>query len=101
MPCAVEIPHVCAVIEYQKASLRSAFASPRVHPVASANPGYPPHRCFQIHWRVILSESMRYITCGMWWLSVLPGATLLLILLLFESIGQNLKTLVDPFKAQE
>lgn len=50
---------------------------------------------------VILSESMRYITCGMWWLSVLPGATLLLILLLFESIGQNLKTLVDPFKAQE
>ena len=50
---------------------------------------------------VILSESMRYITSGMWWLSVFPGLTLLFILILFESIGQNIKTLIDPFKAQE
>ncbi len=57
VPCAIEIPHVCAVIEYQKASLRSAFASPRVHPAVSANPGYPPHRCFQIHWRVLRTDS--------------------------------------------
>ena len=57
VPCAVEIPHICAVSEYQKASSGSASASPRVHPVASANPVYPPHRCFQIHWRVLRTGS--------------------------------------------
>ena len=57
VPCAVKIPHVCAVSEYQKASLKSASASPRVHPIASANPGYPPHRCFRIHWRVLRTGS--------------------------------------------
>lgn len=59
VPCAIEIPRVCAVIEYQKASSGSASASPRVHPVASANPGYPPHRCFRIHWRVLRNRCVR------------------------------------------
>ena len=57
VPCAVEISHICAVSEYQKASSGSASASPRVHPVASANPGYPPHRCFRIHWLVLRTGS--------------------------------------------
>lgn len=49
---------------------------------------------------VILSESMRYITQGNWWLSVLPGALLLGIVLLFDTIGSNLRKLIDPKSAQ-
>ena len=50
---------------------------------------------------VILSESMRYLTSGFWWLTVLPGAALLLIVLLFDAIGDNLRTIIDPYSAQE
>ena len=50
---------------------------------------------------VILSESMRYLTTGMWWLAVLPGVCLLIIVVLFEAIGNNLRLLIDPFSAQE
>ena len=50
---------------------------------------------------VILSESMRYITLGMWWLAVFPGALLLLVVLLFDGIGNNLKKLLDPKTGQE
>ena len=50
---------------------------------------------------VILSESMRYLTTGMWWLAVLPGICLLIIVVLFEAIGNNLRLLIDPFSAQE
>ncbi|WP_369281836.1 ABC transporter permease [Oscillibacter sp. GMB15532] len=50
---------------------------------------------------VILSESMRYLTSGFWWLTVLPGAALLVIVLLFDAIGDNLRTIIDPYSAQE
>ncbi len=50
---------------------------------------------------VILSESMRYLTSGVWWLTVLPGAALLAIVLLFDAIGDNLRTIIDPYSAQE
>ncbi len=50
---------------------------------------------------VILSESMRYITLGMWWLAVFPGALLLSVVLLFDGIGNNLKKLLDPTTGQE
>ena len=50
---------------------------------------------------VILSESMKYLTTGMWWLAVLPGICLLIIVMLFEAIGSNLRLLIDPFSAQE
>lgn len=50
---------------------------------------------------VILSESMRYITLGMWWLAVFPGAFLLLIVLMFDGVGNNLKKLMDPKTGQE
>lgn len=49
---------------------------------------------------VILSESMKYLTTGMWWLALLPGLCLLVIVVLFESIGTNLRLLIDPFSAQ-
>ncbi|MBR4807752.1 MAG: ABC transporter permease, partial [Lachnospiraceae bacterium] len=49
---------------------------------------------------VILSESMKYLTTGMWWLALLPGLCLLIIVVLFEAIGTNLRLLIDPFSAQ-
>lgn len=50
---------------------------------------------------IILSESMKYLSSGMWWLAVFPGIILLLIVVLFERLGDNLKTLIDPYSAQE
>lgn len=50
---------------------------------------------------IILSESMKYLTSGMWWLAVFPGLVLVLIVLLIDRMGDNLKLLVDPGSAQE
>lgn len=50
---------------------------------------------------IILSESMNYLTGGMWWLAVFPGAALVLVVLLFDKLGDNLKALLDPFSAQD
>ena len=50
---------------------------------------------------IILSESMRYLTTGMWWLAVYPGISLLLIVILFEVLGKNIRLLMDPYSAQE
>jgi peptide/nickel transport system permease protein len=50
---------------------------------------------------VILAESMRYLASGMWWLTVLPGVSLIFIVLLFEAIGENIRTLTDPYRAHE
>lgn len=50
---------------------------------------------------IILAESMRYLTGGLWWLAVLPGVCLVLIVVMFDQLGDHLKTLLDPFGAQE
>lgn len=50
---------------------------------------------------VILSESMKYITMGMWWLAVLPGLALLLTVILFDLMGDCVKKMIDPNSAQE
>ncbi|MDR1915236.1 MAG: ABC transporter permease [Synergistaceae bacterium] len=50
---------------------------------------------------IILAESMRYLTTGMWWLTVMPGVSLIFIVLLFEAIGENIRTLTDPYRAHE
>lgn len=50
---------------------------------------------------IILSESMRYLTGGMWWLAVFPGIALVLIVILFDKLGDNLKMLLDPYSTQE
>ncbi|MDR0722038.1 MAG: ABC transporter permease [Treponema sp.] len=49
---------------------------------------------------VILSESMRYLSAGMWWLAVFPGLCLLVVVLLFDAIGENLRLLLNPGTAQ-
>lgn len=50
---------------------------------------------------IILSESMNYLSVGMWWLAVFPGLALLAIVLLFDVVGQGVRRLMDPARAQE
>lgn len=50
---------------------------------------------------IILSEAMQYLSTGMWWLAFFPGLMLVLIVLLFDRLGENLKKLIDPYSAHE
>ena len=50
---------------------------------------------------IILSESMKYLSSGMWWLAFFPGVSLLIVVRSFDTIGENLRTLIDPNKANE
>jgi peptide/nickel transport system permease protein len=50
---------------------------------------------------IILSESMNYLSAGMWWLAIFPGAALVGIVLLFNAAGSNLRRLIDPLTSQE
>ncbi len=51
---------------------------------------------------IILSESMNYLSIGMWWLALFPGLALLFaVVLLFDQAGQSLRRLLDPARAQE
>lgn len=49
---------------------------------------------------VILSESMSYLSAGMWWLAVFPGLALVVVVLLFDLAGSKLRSLIDPHQAQ-
>ncbi|WP_163539918.1 ABC transporter permease [Gracilibacillus sp. YIM 98692] len=40
---------------------------------------------------IILSESMQYLTSGMWWLAFFPGVMLLIVILLFQSLANSVK----------
>ena len=50
---------------------------------------------------IILSESMKYLSAGMWWLAVFPGALLVAVVLLIDRLGENLRVIIDPYSAQE
>ena len=50
---------------------------------------------------VILSESMGYLTTGMWWLAVFPGIALVAAVMLFDAAGESLRKLIDPHTSQE
>ncbi|WP_019123977.1 ABC transporter permease [Brevibacillus massiliensis] len=60
--------------------------------------GLPPH---QPAIGIILSESMRYLTTGMWWLAFFPGLSLLVIVRAFDVLGDNLRMLADPHRAHQ
>lgn len=45
---------------------------------------------------VILSEAMKHIAVGKWWLAFFPGAMLLISVMLFDLIGESLKKLINP-----
>ncbi|MGE5458299.1 MAG: ABC transporter permease [Methanococcaceae archaeon] len=50
---------------------------------------------------IILSESMRYLSAGYWWLAFFPGLSLLIVVLAFDVIGENLGKLMNPKNAHE
>ncbi len=50
---------------------------------------------------IILSESMKYLAIGDWWLALFPGLALLILVLLFDIAGENIKKLLDPTSANE
>lgn len=50
---------------------------------------------------IILSESMRHLSTGMWWLAFFPGLFLLVIVRAFDIVGDNLRLLFDPFGSRE
>lgn len=50
---------------------------------------------------IILAESIKYLSSGMWWLAVFPGIALVLVVMLFDGLGDGLKALLDPYSAQE
>ena len=50
---------------------------------------------------IILSESMKYLASGMWWLAFFPGLALIATVLLFDVAGSGLRRLIDPHSAQE
>lgn len=50
---------------------------------------------------IILSESMRYLSTGMWWLAVFPGLGLLLVVRAFDILGNRLQQLIHPKHSRE
>ena len=49
----------------------------------------------------ILSESMNHIATGKWWLALFPGILLLIAVIFFDVIGDNLKKLWNPNSGHE
>ncbi|WP_449354488.1 ABC transporter permease [Virgibacillus natechei] len=50
---------------------------------------------------IILSESMQYLSTGMWWLAFFPGLSLLLMVGIFDLLGRNVSRFIDPFHGQK
>lgn len=50
---------------------------------------------------IILSESMRYLSLGMWWLAVFPGLGLVLMVRAFDVLGDSLRQWVHPRRSQQ
>jgi peptide/nickel transport system permease protein len=50
---------------------------------------------------IILSESMKYLAAGYWWLAFFPGLSLLIVVLAFDMIGDNIGLLMDPKSAHD
>ncbi|MDY3917713.1 MAG: ABC transporter permease [Candidatus Limivivens sp.] len=50
---------------------------------------------------VILSESMKYLIMGKWWLALFPGLMLVLTVALFDLGGTSLRKILDPNSVHE
>lgn len=50
---------------------------------------------------VILSESMKYLITGKWWLALFPGLMLVLTVVLFDQGGTSLRKILDPGSVHE
>lgn len=50
---------------------------------------------------LILSEAVKHISIGDWWLAVFPGLLLVLVVKSFDSIGEQFRMLLDPNSANQ
>lgn len=56
--------------------------------------GLPPHAPAI---GILLADAMRELSAGSWWLALLPGLALLLVVKAVDAIGQQLRALTDPW----
>lgn len=50
---------------------------------------------------IILSEAMSHISTGKWWLVVFPGLLLIIVIKSFDSIGEQIRILMEPSSSNE
>ena len=50
---------------------------------------------------IILSEAMKYLVTGKWWLALFPGILLVLTVILFFVMGESIRKLIDPSSLHE
>lgn len=50
---------------------------------------------------LILSEAVKHISIGDWWLAVFPGMMLILVVKSFDSIGEQFRMLINPNSANK
>lgn len=55
--------------------------------------GLPPH---EPAIGIILSEAMKYLNSGRWWLAFFPGISLVVISLMVDNIGKQVSKLINP-----
>jgi len=60
--------------------------------------GLPPHEPAV---GIILAEAMMHLSTGRWWLALLPGLALLVVVRAFDLLGDNVRALLDPKTAHE
>lgn len=60
--------------------------------------GLPPH---QPAIGILLADSMRYLSSGIWWPAALPGLALLVVVKSVDVLGEQLRLLIDPRSAHE
>lgn len=49
---------------------------------------------------VMLSEAMRHLGAGRWWLGVFPGLALVVLVLCFDAVAGHIRRLADPREAR-
>jgi len=60
--------------------------------------GLPPH---QPAVGIILSEAMMHLSTGRWWLALFPGLSLLVMVRVFDMLGEQARALLDPRTSHE
>lgn len=45
---------------------------------------------------IILSEAMKYLSSGRWWLAFFPGMSLVLVSIMVDNIGKQISKLINP-----
>ncbi|MGL5693471.1 MAG: ABC transporter permease [Peptostreptococcaceae bacterium] len=55
--------------------------------------GLPPH---EPAIGIILSEAMKYLNSGRWWLAFFPGLSLVVVSLMVDNIGKQISKLINP-----